>query len=95
MCIRDIAVNVADFRAAVELVAQTLADNENIIVDPSEKVQVSTFLRIGVAHTWHDADYLETRVRQQIYMAAFGSLDARGSVVAKDDPSIAGVATIK
>lgn len=74
--------------------AQTLAAAEEVFIHPAEaNVQVSTFLRIGVAHTWHEADDLETRVRSQIYIAAFGSLDARGALVPKGDPSIAHVAT--
>ena len=74
----------------------SLAEAENVIVHPTKgEIQVSTFLRIGVAHTWSEADTLETRVRAQIYMAAFGSLDARGALVAKDDPSIASIPTLQ
>ena len=94
--IRDKAGNVGTFLSAVERLAQTLADAENVIIHPmKDEVEVSTFLRIGVAHTWREADKLETYVRAQIYVAAFGSLDARGALVAKDDPLIASIPTLQ
>ena len=46
-----------------------------------ESVKVDTFLRIGAADEFQLADELETAVRTRVYMAAFGSLDARGKFV--------------
>ena len=96
VCINQEEDNLHYFRAAVERMARSLADVEHIIAHPDQNdVKVPTFLRIGVAHTWQEADYMETEVRKQIYLAAFGSLNARGALVAKGDPLIAGLPTFK
>ena len=96
VCINQEKDNVYNFRAAVERMAQSLADVEHIIVHPDQDdIEVPTFLRIGVAHTWQEADYMETEVRKQIYLAAFGSLNARGALVAKGDPLISDLPTFK
>jgi len=53
---------------------------------------VPTFLRVGAGPTWDLADEAETAVRTRIYMAAFGSLDARGQTITLDDGRLDGVA---
>ena len=97
VCINhDVQDNPSDFRAAVECMARSLANVEHIIAHPQQDaIKVPTFLRIGLAHTWQEADYMETEVRKQIYLAAFGSLNARGALVAKGDPRIAHLPTLK
>jgi len=57
-----------------------------------EQRSVPTFLRIGAASSWEAADRLETAIRSRIYMAAFGTLSARGAIVAKSDPKLRGIA---
>ena len=55
-------------------------------------VEAPTFLRIGVGPTHHLADQAETEIRSQVYMKAFGSLDARGQMVSRSDARLEGVA---
>ena len=83
------------FRQKVEAVAQTLAKVDHVVKGEKDgtAVEAPTFLRIGVGPTHHLADQAETEIRSQVYMKAFGSLDARGQMVSRSDARLEGVAT--
>ena len=83
------------FRQKVEAVAQTLAKVDHVVKGEKDgtAVDAPTFLRIGVGPTHHLADQAETEIRSQVYMKAFGSLDARGQMVSRLDARLEGVAT--
>ena len=90
--IRHEGTSTSEFRSLAEQTAQCLASAEYVHVHPEDDgIRVPTFLRVGVAHSWNEADAMETQVRAQIYLAAFGDLDARGAVISKDDPKMKGV----
>ncbi|EOD42085.1 hypothetical protein EMIHUDRAFT_461085 [Emiliania huxleyi CCMP1516] len=82
------------FRHKVEAVAQTLAKVDHVVKGEKDgmAVEAPTFLRIGVGPTHHLADQAETEIRSQVYMKAFGSLDARGQMVSRSDARLEGVA---
>ena len=89
-----------NFKRAVLELAQRLTEDEIVVSHPDpdkkfesgarkgEHVAVPTFLRVGVGETFESADVAELEVRAEIYLNAFGSLDARGAFVYKDDPKI-------
>ena len=93
--VRHAQTSTSEFRSLAEQTAQCLASAEYVHVHPEDDgIRVPTFLRVGVAHTWGEADKMETQVREQIYLAAFGDLNARGAVISKDDPKVKGVPNI-
>ena len=59
--------------------------------ETTTRTTVPTFLRVGASTDWERADKCETAVRARIYLAGFGDLQARGGILAHDDPKIAGI----
>jgi len=74
--------------------AELEADEESLTWSTEKKKKkknvacVPTFLRVGAGADWKSADSAETAIRAEIYQAAFGSQDARGAMIARDDPKI-------
>jgi len=88
------AVSEAIFKEKVLEVVQALAEASHVITGegPGGKAaSVPTFLRVGAGPTFDLADKAETAIRSRIYMAAFGSLDARGQMVAMSSPKLDGI----
>jgi len=94
ICQKRPAASEANFKEEVLEVVQALAKVSHIITGegPSgEAASVPTFLRVGAGPTFDLADKAETAIRSRIYMAAFGSLDARGQMVAMSNPKLDGI----
>jgi len=94
ICQKRPAASEANFKEKVLEVVQALARVSHIITGEGpggEAASVPTFLRVGAGPTFDLADKAETAIRSRIYMAAFGSLDARGQMVAMSNPKLDGI----
>jgi GGDEF domain-containing protein len=92
------SASMAAFRERVEHCAKDLSEISHHAKGEKEGdqlVQVPTFLRVGVGPTPEDADKLEIEIRREVYMAAFGSLEARGKWVERWSPELEGIQTWK
>ena len=80
-----------------EEITAAVAAIEPIVKVTTKRKQIPTMLRVGAGvgagegeEIMNVADWAETAVRRAVYMMAFGSMDARGAVIAKNDPKLEG-----
>ena len=80
-----------------EEITAAVAAIEPIVKVTTKRKQIPTMLRVGAGvgagegeEIMNVADGAETDVRRAIYMKGFGRMDARGAVIAKNDPKLEG-----
>ena len=80
-----------------EEITAAVAAIEPIVKVTTKRKQIPTMLRVGAGvgagegeEIMNVADGGETDVRRAIYMKGFGRMDARGAVIAKNDPKLEG-----